>query len=100
MKHITDMGEPLVLTRERDGGEPETFNVGRYGVWCDGNVIDTGDDLPALQQKHGPGLPVRRLRAGAVPVEAVSATTPSWWTSTRFARATPRPRSTGCGATG
>ena len=64
---ITDMGGPLVMTREERSGEgpAEPVNIGRYGVWRAGprkaNVVATGDDLEALQAEYGPGLPVHEL---------------------------------------
>jgi len=58
-KFITDMGGPLVATTDK-GTE---INIGRYGVWDRGEVIDTGDDLDALQEKHGPGIKVVALPA-------------------------------------
>lgn len=59
---ISDFGHPLSATYE-NGTEQ---NIGRYGVWSGKGrrkpeVIDTGDDLQALQRKYGPGLRVVRL---------------------------------------
>jgi hypothetical protein len=56
-KYITDMGAPLTLT-DTDTGEE--IVISRYGVWDikSGDVIDTGDDLEALQATHGPDLTV------------------------------------------
>lgn len=58
------MGEPVTMTRVEDN---QTFNVGRYGVWQDGNVIDTSDDLEALQTEHGPNLRVIPVRGSGPP---------------------------------
>lgn len=58
-KYITNMGIPLIVVHEATG---EQTNIGRYGVWDREGCFDTGDDLEALQHKHGPGLPVLDLR--------------------------------------
>lgn len=61
MKIITDFGYSPILT-DLSTGEPT--NLGRFGVWvvnrtyAKDEVIDTGDDLEALQAEHGPGLKV------------------------------------------
>jgi hypothetical protein len=57
---ITDAGFPVILT----WGDEE-LDIGRYGVWGDKGrgkpeVIDTGNDLDALKEKHGE-LPVYEL---------------------------------------
>jgi len=61
MKIITDLGQSPVLINPATG---EIHALGRFGVWVvnrryeKDEVIDTGDDLEALQDKHGPGLTV------------------------------------------
>jgi len=54
-KYISDLGQPTVL--ESTTGGP--MRIPRYGVWAFDTgrrkyqVMDTGDDLAALQAKHG-----------------------------------------------
>jgi len=63
-KHITDLGDQHNFRSE---GSPFTVTIPRYGVWAPTlpewryRVIDTGNDLAALQAKHGPDLEVRLL---------------------------------------
>ena len=60
-KVITDFGYSPILVDTATG---EETNIGRFGVWVvdrrysKDEVIDTGDNLEALQEKHGPGLEV------------------------------------------
>lgn len=69
-RFITDMGSQVTVTETLKGADNETIrettrNIGRFGVWEVRNrkaeVIDTGDDLDALQAEYGPDLPVRSL---------------------------------------
>lgn len=53
--YITDFGKSQDLFQE-DGSVNMT--IPRYGVWVKGDVMETSDDLEALQQKWGPGLRV------------------------------------------
>jgi hypothetical protein len=69
-RFITDMGENISLTASEGDGRME---IGRYGVWDDQGrrkpeVIATGTDLEALQEEHGPGLPVHTLHNEAHPL--------------------------------
>lgn len=54
-RFITDMGHPLVVKDQESG---DGRDIGRYGVWERGDVIDCGSNLEALQDKYGPGLDV------------------------------------------
>ena len=64
-RFITDLGYSPVMTNETTG---EVLKLGRYGVWGDkghhsgkAEVLETGDDLEALQAEYGPDLPVHAL---------------------------------------
>lgn len=54
---ITDFGQPMEATNE-DG--ELAFTIERYGVWVYNHprqkhqVVETGSDLAALQEKYGP----------------------------------------------
>lgn len=68
-RFITDFGSSTTFVVEGTG---EVVELGRYGVWGDkghwsgkAEVIEVGDDLDALQAKHGPGLPVHPLGGGS-----------------------------------
>lgn len=67
-RFITDAGIPLIATDTVTG---EQIDLGRYGVWGDtghhigkAEVLETGNDLDALQAIYGPGLPVYPLPGG------------------------------------
>lgn len=46
----TDMGADFALTNTETG---EPYMIGRYGVWENGQVIDTFFDLDKLKEKYG-----------------------------------------------
>jgi len=55
MPFITDLGDSFKLTDDQG----EVIPIGRYGVWKRSQrgkheVVECGDDLLKLQEKHGP----------------------------------------------
>jgi hypothetical protein len=64
---ITDFGKPIVMTCVQTG---EKSTIPRYGVWSDGECIETVEDLDVLKAKYGveevidistPGTRIRTL---------------------------------------
>jgi len=54
---ITDAGGPVILI----DAAGEELNIGRYGVWLDGEVISTSDDLDHLRESYG-DIPLTQLQ--------------------------------------